>query len=239
MQTSVALSWEESPIAAGADRTMIDVSIKDMKPPGATVPYASPEVLRSLKLQFEGAADDEEGVMVNGCLADMWALACILYEMLTGEKPFMPNDEQVKTAQQAPATVLKFLQRQWQLYDVFAEAQRSWVGFRLSLPTFDACLCNFGSNIVQFGQVGGHGVQLPMPLPFWWYSVFCRPQRYIVGLAFMHGQTSPGGYLLSGQAALSLIGITNHSVHMVAVGECTSRVGCGGPSGASIAGQTW
>lgn len=57
------------------DTGVIDKSIKDVKPPGATAPYASPEVLRSLKLQFEGSEDDEEGVMVNGCIADMWSFA--------------------------------------------------------------------------------------------------------------------------------------------------------------------
>ena len=135
MQTFLALHLGQKhwPVTAGPqfEGSRIDPSIRDVKPPGATAPYASPEVLRSLQLQFEGAEDDEEGVLVSGCLADMWSLACILYEMLTGEKPFMPSEEQVNSAREAPATVPKSLRRQWQLYDVFAEAQRSWVGSAL------------------------------------------------------------------------------------------------------------
>ena len=41
-------------MAAGPDLCVIDASIRDVKPPGATAPYASPEVLESLKMQFEG-----------------------------------------------------------------------------------------------------------------------------------------------------------------------------------------
>ncbi|KAL3140338.1 hypothetical protein ABBQ38_004602 [Trebouxia sp. C0009 RCD-2024] len=107
---------------------VVDVNIKDVKPIGTTAPYASPEVLRSLKLQFEGAKDDEEGVMINGCVADMWACACILYQMLTGVKPFLPEETEAST-RQAPPGVPARLQQQWLIYDAVAEAQRKWVGF--------------------------------------------------------------------------------------------------------------
>ena len=114
-------------MTAGSTRGTVEVCIKDVKPPGATAPYASPEVLRSLKLQFEGAEDDEEGVMVNGCLADMWSYACILYEMLTGEMPFLPEDDEDLTCVEAPSEVPTRLVDQWLLYDAIAEAQRDWV----------------------------------------------------------------------------------------------------------------
>lgn len=106
----------------------IDVSIKDVNPRGATPWYASPEVLRSLKLKAEGARDDEEGVLVNGCLADRWSFACILFEMLTGEKLFEPEEEEGLIPPQAPPQVPEFRQQQWLLYDAIAQAQSDWVG---------------------------------------------------------------------------------------------------------------
>ncbi|KAL3140351.1 Death-associated protein kinase 2 [Trebouxia sp. C0009 RCD-2024] len=112
--------------AGGPQSLVVDTSIKDVKPIGTTAPYASPEVLRSLKLQFEGAKDDEEGVMINGCVADMWACACILYQMLTGVKPFLPEETEAST-RQAPPGVPAHLQQQWLIYDAVAEAQRKWL----------------------------------------------------------------------------------------------------------------
>lgn len=93
-------------VTIGASFQDIDVSINDVKPPGATCPYASMEQLRSLQLQFEGAEDDAKGVLINGCLADTWSCGCILYEMLASShsclmalqmcnrlKMFLPNHE--------------------------------------------------------------------------------------------------------------------------------------------------
>lgn len=114
-------------MTAGPQSLVVDVSIKDVVPTGATAPYASPEVLHSLKLQFQGAQNDEEGIMINGCLADMWACGCILYQMLTGAKPFLPKETDAST-RQAPAGVPASLQKQWRMYDAVAEAQREWVG---------------------------------------------------------------------------------------------------------------
>ena len=70
--------------------------------------------------------------MVNGCLADMWSFACILYEMLTGEKLFELEDEEALFTWQAPPEVANCLRKQWLLYDAVAEAQRDWVSYSLT-----------------------------------------------------------------------------------------------------------
>ena len=62
-------------MTVGSRPVVVNVSIKVVKPTGATAPCASPEVLRSLMLQFEGAKDDEEGVMINGALRTCGLLA--------------------------------------------------------------------------------------------------------------------------------------------------------------------
>ncbi|KAL3153761.1 Serine/threonine-protein kinase brsk1 [Trebouxia sp. C0010 RCD-2024] len=120
------MSTGRNAVTAGPQSLVVDVSIKDVVPTGATAPYASPEVLHSLKLQFQGAQNDEEGIMINGCLADMWACGCILYQMLTGAKPFLPKETDAST-RQAPAGVPASLQKQWRMYDAVAEAQREWL----------------------------------------------------------------------------------------------------------------
>lgn len=165
--------------------------------------------------------------MVNGPLADMWSFACILFEMLTGDKPFMPNDEQIESAQQPPATVPKFLQTQWRTYHVFAEAQRDWVGFSI--------LCLHVLIQQQCWQVGGHGVQLSCP-----DHLDCRPQRYMIGLAFLHSLTFP---LEVAYKVVKLHSPSSSELSLLythTVGECTSGIGRGGAfSGAPIVGQNW
>ncbi len=53
----------------------------DVNPDGATAPYATRELLRSLQLQFEGATPEHPGVLINGPSADWWATGIVLYEV--------------------------------------------------------------------------------------------------------------------------------------------------------------
>ena len=108
----------------GAIKNQVDIRIQDVKPPGTTACYASPEVLRSLRLQFMGAANTEDGVLVSGCVADMWSFGCLMYEMLTGTKPFIPV-EAPKWA--APDCVAAEYREQWLIYDAYAGVQQDWV----------------------------------------------------------------------------------------------------------------
>ncbi len=57
-------------------------------PQGATTAYAAPEVLYSLRLQFDPQVrrdQVQEYLWINGASADWWSLGIVLFELLTGE----------------------------------------------------------------------------------------------------------------------------------------------------------
>ena len=115
-----ALFW----LTAGRRPTKVDADVKDVVPVGATILYASPEVLRSLQRQLFDVADDYEGVLINGPAADIWGFGCVCYELLTGDLPFLPE---ATPAHQAPATVSQELIPSWEEYQSMLEEYTVWV----------------------------------------------------------------------------------------------------------------
>ena len=113
-----------SNIRLSADDLYIGVRTRDVKPTGATTPYAAPELLRSLQRQWEGAEDDEEFVMINGPAADIWSFGCVCYQMLTGDLPFLPDH---KPATPAPAVLAEELHPAWEEYESIIECHEVWV----------------------------------------------------------------------------------------------------------------
>ena len=96
-----------------------------MKPAGATTAYASPEQLRSLQAQFQGD-DDHEDILINGHASDMFSVGVVLYEMLTGELPFVLTDEHFEE-DLAPDSVPENLVETWDECDAMLRVQDEWV----------------------------------------------------------------------------------------------------------------
>ncbi len=70
----------------------IDLHVRDIKPAGAALCYASPKQLRSLQYQFE-SNESNENVLINGQASDIFSAGVVLYEALTIVLPFLPTNK--------------------------------------------------------------------------------------------------------------------------------------------------
>jgi len=132
--------WRQTLSGLPAEKRYVGVRTRDVKPTGATTPYAAPELLHSLQCQWEGAEDDEEFVMINGPAADIWSFACICYEMLTGDLPFLPDQT---PATCAPAVVVEEVRPTWEEYESIIKGHQLWVSLNLNL-----CFCAKSKSLV-------------------------------------------------------------------------------------------
>ena len=104
--------------------------VRDVEPDGATTAYASPEQLLSLQLQYADSGDEEEDLLINGPLSDMFSAGVVLFELLTGELPFEPTEEQEEeTEGLAPESVPEEYKETWEEYEAMRRLHNDWVSF--------------------------------------------------------------------------------------------------------------
>ena len=98
--------------------------VLNTNPYGCSIYFSPSEQLRSYQL-FQEGYDTHPEMMINGPAADFWAAGVVLFQLLTGELPFMY--ETVALLPKAPESVEEDSRLKWQQYETMRELHHQWV----------------------------------------------------------------------------------------------------------------
>ena len=99
--------------------------MQDTNPHGCSMHFAPSEQIRSYQLYMEGYEDHPE-MMINGPAADQWASGVVIFQLLTGDLPFIPG--KTKPLPEAPRHLVEENDRHdWQLYEHMRYLHCQWV----------------------------------------------------------------------------------------------------------------
>ena len=98
--------------------------VRDTNPRGCSMLFAPSEQIRSYQLYMLGC-DDHPETKINGPAADQWASGVVMFQLLTGDLPFIPG--KTKPLPLAPKQLDEDDQHDWQLYEDMRYLHRQWV----------------------------------------------------------------------------------------------------------------
>ena len=112
--------------------------VRDTDPVGCNCLFSPAEQLRSYQLRLEGhrSRDTHSDIKINGPAADFWASGVVLFELLTGDLPFVLVSKTKrllmslvgkKVLPMAPPTVHLEDQQQWQELEAMRLLHHQWV----------------------------------------------------------------------------------------------------------------
>lgn len=110
----------------------------DTDPRGCSVYFAPSEQIRSYQLNLEGY-DMHPETMINRAAADFWAAGVVMFQLLTGELPFL--FETVASLPEAPESVEDDDRLKWQRREIMRDLHRQWVSIcNFPMQRFPVCL---------------------------------------------------------------------------------------------------